>query len=959
MVERRGGRIRIVDCANAKNIDDPHTRAGTVFGRTPGYSSESLYEEKQTIAEDVSQLCVVAFEWLTGKTKGNTDDEAVWHRLLIQSGLDSQIAKVIVKGMRPRRPKLAFDPRVFHSAMDVIRELEHIEQRRTNSRKRFWMCTATVVIAMVLGAIAYFGYDKYQNARYYTQKDRIEKTRGDLESLPMTTLADVRVRKLLQQAEVAEEDAKNAKSANQLNDAVAKLVVAEADIEHAFKMAENLSKLKPLLEPLRAILIENDQWNRENAFINRRLIQLGEEYQTIQSTVESGEPDEAWNAILELQPKLVGMIKENQQSLEIETLMEQLNGQNIGLDSALTKMTAYQNIRSDCQRAKVHFTEGKWTEARTELIGAMASMERFLKQHEPESDRLKRMASNAETVAAQLAANESLREQVASLQHEIELNRQSYQAVFTNNANLESQNKTLANQNSTLESKLNDFTSKLQKAEAAERKQRDEIQQLDQQVTTLADWKKQNAQKIVTYEAELKKGSDQIGKQRSEISRLQALLDSIGEAPGSDPKLAKQRVELAKAEQAIQQFDPQSIDEADKRLEEESERYQALITERNQEIAIGKTPRHKDVRSIDDQLESQLKVVSSALKKRDAMDQKGWEAIQTQVVFQNQLLQATLDEGWAASSPKAQSIAQKIEDLSKQQERFRLGRTRLAAGNYDFDSWEQLARALGNTLSQSVLGFGALRLGTKFTNSLGQDFVYLPAGEFDMGSPTNEDGHQNDETLHPVVLTQGFFVATKETTQSVYQAITGQTPWKGLNYVKEGADYPAVYVSWDDITTDFLPKINARERNSGKLPAGWEYRLLTEAQWEYAARAGESKQYFFGDDPTQLGEYAWYDENTWIIGEKYAHRVATKKPNLWGLFDMLGNTWEWTADGYADYPEGNTVDPFVPDGSSRTNRGGSFSNAASCCRSAFRRRDSPGNRVHNLDFRLACIQLAK
>jgi len=137
------------------------------------------------------------------------------------------------------------------------------------------------------------------------------------------------------------------------------------------------------------------------------------------------------------------------------------------------------------------------------------------------------------------------------------------------------------------------------------------------------------------------------------------------------------------------------------------------------------------------------------------------------------------------------------------------------------------------------------------------------------------------------------------------------------------------------------------------LASGWEYRLPTEAQWEYAARAGSPSGYCFGDDKSQLENYAWFFDNAWGIGEEYAHQVGQKRPNQGGLFDLHGNCWEWTADVYADYPPGTVTDPLVKDGGSDcVSRGGSFDDSSKGCRTGFWTWSSPDDRLLNLGFRL-------
>jgi formylglycine-generating enzyme required for sulfatase activity len=230
------------------------------------------------------------------------------------------------------------------------------------------------------------------------------------------------------------------------------------------------------------------------------------------------------------------------------------------------------------------------------------------------------------------------------------------------------------------------------------------------------------------------------------------------------------------------------------------------------------------------------------------------------------------------------------------------------------------------------------------TNSIGIVLQPIPAGTFMMGSPASGKGRFVDETQHQVTLTKPFSMGRTEVTQGQWKKVMGTEPWKGEDYVQEGDDYPAVYVSWND-AVEFCEKLSAME---GKV-----YRLPTEAEWEYACRGGTKTAFSFGDDEAELGKYAWFDGNAWDIDEKYAHRVAQKLPNPFGLYDMHGNVWEWCSDWKDDYPSTPLTDPRGPDaGSFRVLRGGSWNSEPYNVRCAFRNYNTPENRYANDGFRL-------
>jgi formylglycine-generating enzyme required for sulfatase activity len=147
------------------------------------------------------------------------------------------------------------------------------------------------------------------------------------------------------------------------------------------------------------------------------------------------------------------------------------------------------------------------------------------------------------------------------------------------------------------------------------------------------------------------------------------------------------------------------------------------------------------------------------------------------------------------------------------------------------------------------------------------------------------------------------------------------------------------------------------ERAAGRLPSGWEYRLPTEAQWEYACRAGTTTTFTFGDDDSGLGAYAWFDQNTTRVNQRWAHEVGLKQANGWGLYDMHGNALEWCRDGFGGKLPGG-LDPEVTEGPvyNRASRGGSFRWAAMQCRSGLRMGSAPFGRHEDVGFRLAAVQ---
>ena len=232
------------------------------------------------------------------------------------------------------------------------------------------------------------------------------------------------------------------------------------------------------------------------------------------------------------------------------------------------------------------------------------------------------------------------------------------------------------------------------------------------------------------------------------------------------------------------------------------------------------------------------------------------------------------------------------------------------------------------------------------TNSIGMKLKLIQGGEFMMGSPADEVGRSEDEgPQHKVRITKPFYMGVTEVTQGQWFSVMNTKPWEGNEYVKEGANYPATWVSWDD-AVEYCKKLSATE--------GKQYRLPTEAEWEYACRGGKSTAYSFGSEASGLKNHAWFTENADDIGEKYAHEIGGKEPNPFGLYDIHGNVWEWCSDWQGEYIAGAAGDPVGPStGSYRVRRGGSWGNSARGCRSAYRYYFVPSDRFYDLGFRLA------
>ena len=245
----------------------------------------------------------------------------------------------------------------------------------------------------------------------------------------------------------------------------------------------------------------------------------------------------------------------------------------------------------------------------------------------------------------------------------------------------------------------------------------------------------------------------------------------------------------------------------------------------------------------------------------------------------------------------------------------------------------------------------ALDLGKGVTMKL----VLIPAGTFLMGSPNDETGRAyNEGPQHNVTIGEPFYMGIHEVTQAQWRAVMNSEPWTGRHFMQPGDNNALSWVSWED-ASKFCETLS---KKTSKLVA-----LPTEAQWEYACRAGSKTAYCFGDAASKLGDYAWYADNTSKTGQEYPHEAGQKKPNAFGLYDMHGNVWEWCQDhqhaNYKKAPADGTAWVDKAPAGLRILRGGAWGYDPKHCRTAHRFAGISSDRYVHVGFRLVVNVVAE
>ena len=277
-----------------------------------------------------------------------------------------------------------------------------------------------------------------------------------------------------------------------------------------------------------------------------------------------------------------------------------------------------------------------------------------------------------------------------------------------------------------------------------------------------------------------------------------------------------------------------------------------------------------------------------------------------------------------------EELEQKIQESPKE---------RLSTTGVQILTQDLVSQLFNNDFPPSIIFLSpvASELPPAYTNALGMGFVLIEPGTFSMGS---EHGNSDERPVHRVEITNPFYMARFPVTQGEWLAAMGDNP----SHFKKGDDHPLENVNWY-MFQQFIEALNEEDER-------YLYRLPSEAEWEYACRAGAESEYFFGNDPSHLGIYSVYGKPHLNDGHD---PVGTKEPNPWGLYDMLGNIWEWVEDWYEMeyYKKSPPQDPRGPEGGLfRVVRGASYRGGAFSCRPSFRRFNLPNCPYVNCGFRL-------
>jgi formylglycine-generating enzyme required for sulfatase activity/serine/threonine protein kinase len=928
--------VRFVDFGGGRDIDKAgySAQSAMAVGGTQGYAPRSQLtgEEQASINTDLRAMAAVAYDALTGTLHDDSLSVAEKREKLKNAGVPNGIQKIILKGLREPDKRLATDPNVFASAEEVIQAIDAWELQKSRL-KQIAVFGPLLAAACILLAMAWWRLES-EVANRYSETARVLREQVDAVGTHPAT------KQLIEQADEEIRSVKQREQELSPSQRRQRLDIAADSLRKALDTGRKLEALVPRFNTL-GTMREKIRWQPDAKALSTLSTGLNDEFLTLGKLLDQGNVSAAEGKIEIFANRLVSAWEANERARSAASLRADLSRWITSVPKRLTETPRFADLQQDATRA-----DEQWQSADSVTAFDLAEktynnlqqrLGEWLEKEENQlekSDRLQKSQSQASRIAEQLQQsqlrNSELAAEIDTLKSQIAKQAELNQKDRLAKESAESQTKDLMAKQTAAESDFNQLKATLQEKLRIE----GDLAQIQQQLADRnLEWEDARAQA-----AKLAKERDNA---KDKADRMEKLLASGGSANPTDlVKMSEQ--EILK----IESIDTKDWDATNKALNEAKLKYREISMNRIRQLQdFSETS--PTIRKIDAELASQESVVRKALQLRDQADHEMFIELDGQLVTKRAGRKDLIENvGRLPTSSPVVEIDKQIATLLATQAKYTDGHER-AIGKQRLN-----IATIMDTLTSKTLKPGKVAGELLVIPVQGIDirFHWCPAGSFQMGSPSSEKSRDSDEDSVKVTHSQGFWMMETECWRALWVAVMGSR--KSSEWTQEygvGDKYPASYISHDE-ATQFARKLNWLLEAEGVI-LGYEVRLPTEAQWEYAVRAGSTTAYCFGDDEKKLGDYAWFDKNS---GNKN-HPVGTKKPNAWGIHDGHGSVWEWCSDWYdSKYSKGPLTDPVRPStGSDRVLRGGSWDDGAADCRSGDRLRNDPSLRSDSVGFRLA------
>ena len=942
LVEKNGV-IRFIDLAGSKLLKKAYSGSQSSQNlATPGVMPDAWKtgETRTALWTDIYVASAIGFLMLTGREK-NDVLPAQWEAELIAHGIPGGVHRVVLKGLREKDPNKTDDPKLYPTAEHPANDLAAWRTSQLRRRELLMQSVITLALMLFVGVIGLVGWQKYWSAAAAADLKVWQSLQAEVRELP--NLSHPAVAKLLEDEKqlIARRDEAVARH-DQLGArrVLGELLTKSRDV---LRVAREVDRAVKLREAIGKVLLEDEVseragfWVTAAPMIGQRLDEMRRRYVALANQIQAGQTESLPENLARLQTDLGELFRVNieaRSAFDARVGYLRAKGQ---VPERLLSSDGFRAIDTKAGLAQKSWEVTTWDGDKSlslarSLFGiAQQELDKWLRENLNPAE----LAALEKDSQARVAELEVERQKLlADVERKTgEVRTLNEQFTKLTQERLDDQQK-LATATTTLasEQKLRrEAEAKAVRLDETQKKLAEVTANLEPSVKRLDEAK----QKLIETGTKLAVAEQERDRHQQEAARWKKL---VQDNPNVRIAINEQLVAI---EKDIGQLDPKNREAAHAALLKAAAEYRRLEAERAELVKPNAfEPKHPKVKAKDAELADARTLVESVLKKRDDADKLAFAKLQQQIDARQKLHDDERALGVAEQNAELVQLRSQIADHKQQQALHADGAQRAAGQGKQPTLTEMLALAGASASGRFGAGTKAGDRSVIHVKGVDLSFRWCPAGTFQMGSPANEAGHQGGENLVTLTLTKGFWMLETEVTQELWAAIMGvHGDWT----VGDGPKNPAYNVSHEE-AVKFCRKLNEylKDHAAGN---GIAVRLPTEAEWEYACRAGAKSAYSFGNDAAKIGDYAWYSGNS----NNGARPVGQKQPNVWGLLDMHGNVWEWCQDAYN---QSGGRDPVTASGSSRMLRGGSWLSDAIFARCSSRRINTPAYRDNGIGFRV-------
>lgn len=932
-----GSRVRLLDFGISRRANPGYDSIHSVVGPagTPTFAPDSQLSGQVAASTqtDIQSIAALSYTLLTGepKNEGPTfQNESIHRKQLLDALVPARIADIIVQAMREEQPTEEENRRLpitYRSCQSVIDAFENVraDAARVQARRRQAILATLMLVPLI--AAFWWGYTQFLEVQRIQQQQTIsllqqEVTQIARQSHPAVATGIQSVQRNLDDYHQAEQS----QDASRVQSARSQLV---ASMRKVLDLSRRLDRVIPIREAL-GIALEKMPWVDSSAAIQNSRDDLAKIYLDLGRHIDAGEVEDVDHRLGELQARLAELANNNALAQSADRSRAGFQSQRNEVPHRIAEQAPFNAVAVLAESA-----EGAWQSG---------DFKHSIALYQQASQKLEEVLPKLETPEESKARFERrtsrLGEEVMALRQQVEETKSQRDASERKTRELESRIATISSQASV----DRETAAQAQQEAIRHRTEREGI------TSELAAAKATLESKLPDADAysKLKPLYDQTAANLKDanakiaaMERERTLLKAHPETPGNASSLSQNIQQLNDIQRQIDALD-------------QTDRKAALDALRNAFAAYSKVDRERrnalrefrdtapTVKAIDARLTECTALLTQALQSFDRAQGAIYSKLETQIEALRSERTRRLDvDGLLETSAAIKSIDEQGKRLTQEKSKYTESHQRISSGTAKLDMAETVRKILGASLVDS--GNAGDLLVVQIAN-LDVHFRYCPPceqGTFLMGSPDSESDRSSDEKQVSVWFDRGFYVMETECTNGLWNAVMSDKKGDATQ-----TTLPVVNISHDDclrFVTTANQKIGLTEVADARL------RLPTEAEWEYACRAGTKTRFAFGDNESLLGDYAWFSGNS----GSSLHPVGTKKANPWGLKDMHGSVWEWTADWYAQKLAGGKNPTGPSSGSIRVNRGGCYGFNSGSCRSANRFFHSPVDRNDDLGFRLA------